>query len=580
MLDEYHGQPIDDLKERVLELAKRRGFLWPSYEIYGGVGGLWDYGPLGASLKYKVEDVWREIFVVGEGSLPVDTPTIGVEEVFLASGHVSSFVDLIVECISCHATLRADHVVSAYLKSSGTTADLCEPNISEACVPSRKKVQELINSYNIKCPDCGGPLGKVHDFNLMFATHIGPGTQRKGYLRPETAQGIFSDFPRLLRFYRDKLPFGVAQIGRSYRNEISPRQGVLRLREFTHAEVEVFVNPSEKRKHPRFDEVANVELNILSKDFVGKTTIKAACDQGIIAHEYLGYHIARCQEFFMRVGLRESHLRFRQHLPDEMAHYAVDCWDAEGLTQHGWIELAGVADRTDYDLKQHEQQSGVQMTAFVPYEEPRSVEQTVVRPNMNYLGPTYKDNAKKVAEYLASVTDPSGPLSFDGQSIDPRGYTIETAARSVSGDFVIPHVIEPSFGIDRTVYTILEHAYAEDAIDGEQRIVLRLPASLAPVEVAVFPLVKALSEKAVEVFRMLRRAGFLVEYDDSGTIGRRYRRHDEIGTPLAVTIDRESLDDNTVTVRDRDTTKQVRRLISTLPDTLLEMRKSGFPESP
>jgi glycyl-tRNA synthetase len=419
-------------------------------------------------------------------------------------------------------------------------------------------------------------LGKVYDFNLMFATHIGPGTQRKAYLRPETAQGIFSDFPRLLRFYRDKLPFGAAQIGRSYRNEISPRQGVLRLREFTHAEVEVFVNPSAKSIHPRFDEVANLELNILSKDFVGKTTIKAACDQGIIAHEYLGYHIARCQQFFMLVGLRESHLRFRQHLPDEMAHYAVDCWDAEGLTEHGWIELAGVADRTDYDLKQHERQSGVQMTVFVPYEVPRSVEKTVVRPNMSYLGPAYKDRAKNVAEYLATVADPSGSLFFEGQSIDPRAYTVETATQVVSGDFVTPHVIEPSFGIDRTVYTILENAYDEDAIDGEERIVLRLPASLAPVEVAVFPLVKALSEKATEVFLLLRRAGFVVEYDDSGTIGRRYRRQDEIGTPFTVTIDRVTLEDSTVTVRDRDTTKQVRRLISSLPDTLREMLTSGF----
>jgi glycyl-tRNA synthetase len=578
MLDKYPRQSIHDLKERVLELAKRRGFLWPSYEIYGGVGGLWDYGPLGALLKGKVEDIWREIFVVGEGSLPLETPTIGVEEVFLASGHVASFVDLIVECVNCHATLRADHVVSEYLKASETTVDLCEPDISEACVPSRKKVQELIDSYDIKCPDCGGPLGRVHDFNLMFATHIGPGTRRKGYLRPETAQGIFSDFPRLLRFYRDRLPFGVAQIGRSYRNEISPRQGVLRLREFTHAEVEVFVNPSAKSIHPRFDEIANVELNILSKDFVGKTTIKAACDQAIIAHEYLGYHVARCQQFFMRVGLRESHLRFRQHLPDEMAHYAVDCWDAEGLTEHGWIELAGVADRTDYDLKQHERQSGVQMTVFVPYEMPRTMEKTVVRPNMSYLGPAYKDRAKKVAEYLATVADPSRPLFFEGQKIDPRAYTVETDTQSVSGDFVTPHVIEPSFGIDRTVYTILEHAYDEDAVDGEERIVLRLPASLAPVEVAVFPLVKALSEKATEVFLLLRRAGFVVEYDDSGTIGRRYRRHDEIGTPFAVTIDRETLEHSTVTVRDRDTTKQVRRLISSLPDALREMLTSGFPK--
>jgi glycyl-tRNA synthetase len=580
-LDKGRENSIDDLKERVLELAKRRGFLWPSYEIYGGVAGLWDYGPLGAVLKHKVENTWREIFVVGEGALPIDTPTIGVEEVFLASGHLSNFVDLIVECVTCHTTLRADHVVAAYLRSSGIAADLCEPDIAEACVPSRKKTQELIDSYGITCPDCGGPLGKVHDFNLMFTTHIGPGTQRKGYLRPETAQGIFADFPKLLRFFRDTLPFGVAQIGKSYRNEISPRQGIIRLREFTQAEIEVFVNPREKTVHPRFDEVENVVIDILSKDFVGRATIKAVCDRDVIAHQYLAYYIARCQEFFLRVGVRESQLRFRQHMPDEMAHYAVDCWDAEGLTQHGWIELAGIADRTDYDLKQHERQSGLQMTVFVPYEKPESVERTIVRPKMDYLGPKYKGKAKQVADYLATISDPIGPIIFEGQDIDPLGYTIETVTQSVIGDFITPHIIEPSFGIDRTVYTILEHAYDEDTVDGERRIVLRLPHGLAPVEVAVFPLVKALNEKAVEVFRLLRREGFLVEYDDSGTIGRRYRRHDEIGTPFAVTIDHETVENGTVTLRDRDTTKQVRRPIASLTVTLREMLKLGFaPSSP
>jgi glycyl-tRNA synthetase len=577
--EEYREKTVDDVKERVLELAKRRGFLWPSYEIYGGVAGLWDYGPLGTLLKQKVENTWREIFVVGESALPIDTPTIGVEEVFLASGHLSNFVDLIVECVDCHVTLRADHVVNDYLRGKGVAADLCEPDIAEACVPSRKKTQELIDFYGITCPDCGGPLGEVSDFNLMFATHIGPGTQRKGYLRPETAQGIFSDFPRLLRFFRDKLPFGVAQIGKSFRNEISPRQGVIRLREFTQAEIEVFVNPDKKVTHPRFDEVADAEIEILSRDFAGRATIKAACDRGLIAHQYLAYYVARCQEFFLRVGVRESQLRFRQHLPDEMAHYAVDCWDAEGLTQLGWIELAGIADRTDYDLKQHERQSGVQMTVFVPYAKPKSVERTFVRPKMDFLGPSYKDKAKQVVDYLATISDPTGPLIFEGQEIDSRGYVIETATQAVLGDYVTPHVIEPSFGIDRTIYTILEHVYDEDTIDGERRIVLRLPRRLAPIEVAVFSLVKALNQKAIEVFQLLRAEGFLVEYDDSGTIGRRYRRHDEIGTPFAVTIDHETIENGTVTVRDRDTTKQIRRPITSLAVTLREMLERGFTAS-
>ncbi|MGZ4908503.1 MAG: glycine--tRNA ligase [Halobacteriota archaeon] len=577
-LDERLKNSIADMKEKVLELAKRRGFFWPSYEIYGGVAGMWDYGPLGAMLKLRVENAWRQIFVVGEGFLPIDTPTIGTEDVFLASGHLSNFVDLIVECVDCNTALRADHVVTEYLSKAGIDVDICDAALSDTCVPSREKVQALIEEYSIPCPDCGGPLSEVRDFNLMFATHIGPGTQRKGYLRPETAQGIFTDFPRLARFYRDKLPFGVVQVGRSYRNEISPRQGIIRLREFTQAEAEIFVDPRDKNAHPRFQEIKETELNVRSLRSTGRTTVGAACDGGIIAHEYLAYHIARSYAFFKRVGVQESRLRFRQHLPDEMAHYAIDCWDAEGLTDYGWIELAGIADRTDFDLKQHEQQSGTQMAVFIPYEQPQETVRTIIHPNMSFLGPKYKGKAKTVAEYLSQLNEIPEHIVFEGETVDPEGYSVETVSETVTGEFVTPHVIEPSFGIDRTIYTILEHAYDEDTVSGERRVVLRLAPEVAPIEVAVFPLIKSLNEQASEVFHLLRRHGFLVEYDDSGTIGRRYRRHDEIGTPFAVTIDHQTLEDGTVTVRDRDTTNQVRKPIEGLSAVLRAMLQRGFAD--
>ncbi len=577
-LNERLKNPTNDVREKILELAKRRGFLWPSYEVYGGVAGMWDYGPLGAMLKLRVENAWRQIFVVGEGFFPIDTPTIGTEDVFRASGHLSNFVDLIVECVKCNAALRADHLVTEYLSKAGIDADICDTALSEACVPSREKVQSLIEEYRIRCPDCGGPLSEVRDFNLMFATHIGPGTQRKGYLRPETAQGIFTDFPRLARFYRDKLPFGVVQLGRSYRNEISPRQGIIRLREFTQAEAEVFVDPHRKNVHPRFQEIKETALNMRSQRFTGKIRIGAACNQGIIAHEYLAYYIARSYAFFRRVGVHEAKLRFRQHLPDEMAHYAIDCWDAEGLTDYGWIELAGVADRTNFDLKQHEQQSGTQMEVFIPYDEPREVQRTIAHPNMSVLGPRYKGKAKQIADYLAQLNDVTEPIVFEGEIVDPQGYSVETVSDTVAGEFVTPHVIEPSFGIDRTIYAIMEHAYDEDTVSGERRVVLRLAPEIAPIEVAVFPLVKSLNETATEVFHLLRRHGFLVEYDDSGTIGRRYRRHDEIGTPFAVTIDHQTLEDETVTVRDRDTTNQVRKPIEGLQDALCMMLERGFAD--
>jgi glycyl-tRNA synthetase len=558
----------DDLKEKVMELAKRRGFLWPSYEIYGGVAGMWDYGPLGGTLKRRVEDIWREIFVIGEGFHEIETPIIGIEDVFVASGHVSSFVDLIVECLQCKTFYRADHIVIDHLSKLGITADVCEPEMEEVCVPSKLKVEKLIKNYHICCPECGGALGEVYDFNLMFKTQIGPGTQRKGYLRPETAQGIFIDFPRLLRFYRDKLPFGVVQIGKSYRNEISPRQGIIRLREFTQAEAEVFVNPHMKTSHPRFDEVSDIEISVLSKDFTGIKTIADGCKEGLIANEYLGYHLGKAYQFFTTVGIRSDKLRFRQHLPDEMAHYATDCWDAEALTQYGWIELAGIADRTAYDLKQHEHYSGIEMKVFLPFDRPKIVDRTIIKPNMGYLGPKYKNKAKKIAEVLSGMNNPTHPITIEGEVIDEDAYVTEVISEEVIGESITPHVIEPSYGIDRTIYALLEHSYNVDVISGDRRVVLQLPARVSPIQVAVFPLVKTLNEKAKDVYKLLCSNRFLIEYDESGTIGRRYRRHDEIGTPFTVTVDHQTLEDHTVTVRERDSTKQTRAAIADLPELI------------
>ncbi len=564
----------DDIKEKVMELAKRRGFLWPSYEIYGGVAGMWDYGPLGGTLKRRVEDIWREIFVIGEGFHEIETPIIGIEDVFIASGHVSSFVDLIVECLQCKAFYRADHIVVEHLSKLGITADICDPEMEEVCVPSKLKIEKLIKNYHICCPECGGALGEVYDFNLMFKTQIGPGTQRRGYLRPETAQGIFIDFPRLLRFYRDKLPFGVVQIGKSYRNEISPRQGIIRLREFTQAEAEVFVNPHMKARHPRFDEVSDIEISVLSKDFTGIKTIADGCKEGLIANEYLGYHLGKAYHFFTAVGIKSDKLRFRQHLPDEMAHYATDCWDAEALTQYGWIELAGIADRTAYDLKQHEHHSGVEMKAFLPFDEPKIVDRTIVKPNMGYLGPKYKSKAKKIAEALSCMNNPTQPITIDGEVIDEDAYVTEVISEEVIGASITPHVIEPSYGIDRTIYALLEHSYNEDVISGDRRVVLQLPTRVSPIQVAVFPLVKTLNEKAKDVYKLLCSNRFLLEYDESGTIGRRYRRHDEIGTPFTITVDHQTLEDHTVTIRERDSTKQTREAIADLPETIGKLLNS------
>ncbi len=415
-------------------------------------------------------------------------------------------------------------------------------------------------------------LGDPCDFNLMFKTTIGTDSKRIGYLRPETAQNIFTAFGRLVWFYRNRLPFGVAQIGKVYRNEISPRQGVIRLREFTQAEAEIFVHPKEKR-HPRFESVADTVVRLYPKEeqdggSAVDITVGEAVEKGIIAHQFLGYHIALVQSFLTDVGIPLEKLRFRQHRVDEIAHYAIDCWDAETLTDRfEWIEIVGIADRTDYDLKSHSKHAHADMRVFVPYDCPKTVERLVIKPNMGVLGPKFKDMAAKVADELKalSIDQLRGEeitIQVDGEMvrIDPKWIEYEHITEDVQGEYVVPHIIEPSYGIDRIVYALLEHSFDEECVEGEARVVLRFPPNVAPIQVAVFPLVSkdGLIECAKRVESILRQNKLLVDYDESGTIGRRYRRHDEIGTPLAVTIDHQTLEDNTVTIRDRDSMKQVR----------------------
>ncbi len=553
-----------DKYEQVIELAKRRGFLWNSFELYGGTAGFYDYGPLGAMLKRRVENIWRDIFVINEGYYEIEAPTIGIEDIFIASGHVGGFSDPLTECQKCNEAFRADHLVNDVVDNPDTL--------------SADELTAVISGNNIKCPECGGKLGNVYEFNLMFRTSIGPGGKRAGYLRPETAQGMFVDFPRLLKFYRDRLPFGATQIGKAYRNEISPRQGVIRLREFTQAEAEIFIDPRDKT-HPKFGEIADIELVFYSQkgQELGspeKMNIREAVQGGTIAHEFLGYCLARTYQFLIRVGVSPEKLRFRQHMKDEMAHYAADCWDAEIQSERfGWVEVVGIADRTDYDLKAHAKQSQTELTVYVPYDNPIKVERFTVKPNMGILGPRFKGKAGKIAAALKVMErgDLLGDIievMVDGEriQIEKDAVSFENVSEEVHGETIIPHVIEPSFGIDRITYSLLEHSYFEEeaeAVEGEEdekRVVLRLPAEVTPVQAAVLPLLtrEELIDPANNIVKDLRKAGILVAFDDSGTIGRRYRRNDEIGTPYSITVDYQTLEDGTVTIRERDTMKQVR----------------------
>ncbi|MCE8426770.1 MAG: glycine--tRNA ligase [Candidatus Methanoperedens sp.] len=572
-----------DKYELVIEMAKRRGFLWNSFELYGGTAGFFDYGPLGAMLKRRVENIWRDIFVINEGFYEIEVPTIGIEDIFIASGHVSGFSDPLTECQKCNEAFRADHLVQDVVTN---------PDIMSA-----DELTEVIKKNNIKCPECGGKLGTVYEFNLMFNTSIGPGSKRKGYLRPETAQGMFVDFPRLLKFYRDHLPFGATQIGKAYRNEISPRQGVIRLREFTQAEAEIFIDPRDKT-HPKFTEVAGIELNLFSheaqeKGESQKMSIGNAVANGIIAHQFLGYCLARTYQFLIRVGVSSGKLRFRQHMKDEMAHYAADCWDAEiHSDRFGWVEIVGIADRTDYDLKSHSKQSGTELSVYVPYDTPKKIQRFAVKPDMGVLGPKWKGKAGKIAAALKALKaeELSGDhieLTIDGEkiTIEKEAVTFETITEDVHGENIIPHVIEPSFGIDRITYSILEHSFfeeeaeVEDGEDDKKRLVLRLPPEVAPVQAAVLPLLtrEELIGPANDIIKKLRAAGILVAFDDSGTIGRRYRRNDEIGTPYSITVDYRTLEDGTVTIRDRNSMKQVRTGMNDIANNIYDLIYRGKP---
>ncbi len=547
-----------DRNELVNELARRRGFLWPAFELYGGAAGFYDYGPLGAPLKRRIEDIWRQYFVIAEGFAEIEAPTIGVEGIFQASGHLSGFSDPLTGCKECKEVYRADHLIKHIIE------------VPDAL--SNEEIYRCMQENEITCPECGGELSEVYEFNLMFKTMIGPGNKMTGYMRPETAQGMFINFPRLLRYFRGALPFAAVQIGKSYRNEISPRQGVIRLREFTQAEAEIFIDPRDK-SHPRFSEVRDIRMKFYSQEAQEKgeeeeMSFGQAVEKGIVAHQTLAYYVARTYQYLLAVGIDPQRLRFRQHKSDEMAHYAADCWDAEVLLDRlGWIELVGVADRTDYDLKAHTAVSKVNLSVFVNYDQPIKRQKMVVKPDFKALGPMFKGKAKAVAEALRALNprELTGDLisvSVDGEmiDIDRALVSFEEVEEEVRGEEVVPHVIEPSFGIDRILYSILDHSYYEDEIDGEKRAVLRFKPRVAPIEVAVLPLMdrSELAGPAKKILEELRSRGMRTDYDTSGSIGRRYRRNDEVGTPYEVTVDYETIEEGTVTIRDRDSMSQVR----------------------
>ncbi len=543
----------------LMSLCKRRGFIWPSFEIYGGVAGMYDYGPLGCSLRNNIVDVWRAIYKGREGFIEIDSETVNPREVFKASGHVDEFSDYITYCTKCQAPFRADHLVKEFFEN----ADVLGP----------KELEQAFIDHDVKCPECGGELGPVDEFNLMFKTNIGPGSNRVGYMRPETAQGIFVNYQNLYRYNREKMPMGVIQTGRGYRNEIAPRQGMIRMREFNMMEVELFVDPDDK-DWPRFKDIENEEIDLVPNTGVGMitTTVGKAVEDGIIANRVLAYFVYTTRQLLVRLGVDPKRLRFRQHDKDEMAHYAADCWDAEALLSYGWTEITGIADRGCWDLSRHAEYSGADLTHFKRFDEPKEVEVDKVRAKHKALGPEFKGKAKDIAAAMetktpADVKDGKLTVTVDGEDIvlDDRFFEIAKVKEKITGERVIPHVIEPSHGLDRIFYTVLEHSYSHS--DEEDYTVLRLKPEVAPIKVGVFPLMEkdGLDDLARRIYEGVHSHRVEAYYDGSGTIGKRYARMDEIGTPWCITVDYDSLQEGTVTIRDRDSKEQKRIAAADVP---------------
>lgn len=532
--------------------------------------------------------------------LEVECSILTPHIVLKTSGHVDRFVDSMCFDVVTRQPYRADHLLKDGLEALLGHADT--PHAAKAQIKSDldvvdsfscEQLGERLAFYNIKATQTGNDITAPAPFNLMFPTTIGPEGTAKAFLRPETAQGIFVNFQRLLEYNNGRMPFAAAQIGNSYRNEIAPRNSLLRVREFCQAEIEHFVNIADKR-HARFGEIAGIIARLFPSDnqlgdrIVQHVSFGDAVARGMIANETLAYFLARTQLFFHKIGIKPDQLRFRQHLPTEMAHYASDCWDAEINTSYGWVEVAGHADRSCYDLESHARVSKANLQAFEQFDTPRSVSVSAVVPNMGAIGKKFRADAKAIKETLAAYgeaeiaavkaeLDAGRPycLALNGQvfDLDASMIGIESSTKMVAGVAYTPGVIEPSFGIGRTLYCVLEHVFSTRASDA-QRAVLSFPLCIAPLKVVLLPL-----SNQAEFRPFLDRArGLLGEYNiehkldaSSAQLGRRYARADEIGVPLAITVDFDTVKDGTVTLRERDSLAQVRGPLGEIVDAIRDM---------
>lgn len=494
-----------DFSDVITGLAKNRGFFWgPSPEIYGGSSGFYDLGPLGKLLKNRLENAIRTSFVRAN-FWEVECPTVSPEAVWKASGHLDGFIDPVTKCTKCDQVYRADNLIEEQVPGT----DIAGKSVDE--------LTEIINKLGIVCASCKSPLGPVETYNLMMKTRLG--LEQDAYLRPETATTTYLLFRRFLTFFRDKLPMSVFQIGKAYRNEISPRQGMLRLREFTQTEGQIFILEEDEMNWPQFEDIKDKELPLLpyqvqekGKHEPVRMKMSEALKKGHFQKPAYAWCVYIAYDIFRKMGFSEDKMRLRQHLQTERAHYAQDAWDIEIHTDSfGWVECCGVHDRGNYDLTRHQE------------------------------------------------------------------FSKEKLHVKVNQQPVVPTVLEIAFGIERPLYCLIDNSFRPESKERDTDW-LQFPPEVAPIQVAVFPLMgkDELKVPAQEIFEEITEAGLISQFDVSGSIGKRYRRQDEVGTPFCVTIDYTTLEDGTMTIRDRDSMEQIRIGRDEIVPTLRKLVKGSI----
>lgn len=599
--DKENELTADDIKidRNAFETCLKKRFIFrQAFELYGGVAGFFDYGPIGCMLKNNIIDTWRKHFVVNEDMLEIEASMMTPAKVLETSGHAERFADLMVKDLKTGECFRADHLLEGFIEKQCS-----DKSVSQEVKDELKKLEPLIEGmskeelgetmkkYEVKAPVSGNDITDPMEFNLMFKSEIGPTGQIPSFLRPETAQGIFLNFKFLLEFNNGRLPFAGAQIGHSFRNEIAPRAGLIRCREFQMAEIEHFCDP-EDYSHPSFPEVENVVLPFYTKNaqtsggHITKCSLGEALKQKIICNETVAYFLGRIYLFAVKIGIHADKMRFRQHMDNEMAHYANDCWDLECKTSYGWVECVGCAHRGCYDLSVHAKATKTPLVAERKLEKPIEKNVKSILPDKKVIAKQFKKDTGAIIAALTSMEEDEieklEAQSANSDEIEVAGFKLKKDMIKFQSKLVkmhtvsfVPSVIEPSFGIGRLIYSLLEHNFKFRDNDVERRY-FTIPAVISPYKCSILPISNKpeFNDVIGQLVGQMKKLALPHKVDKSaGSIGKRYARTDEIAIPYGITIDFHTLkiSPSTVTLRDRDTTGQVRLPISEVVDVIDQM---------